>query len=103
MKSFADITLNAAWAGLLMLVVVMVLESWGYWGRGSAGSDDPVGNGGGEARGEDVSTLTGSWLICEMPEVEGWGSGGLMPSFFLNKEKNAIWETLASFSLKITV
>lgn len=41
------------------MLVVVVLEKWGYWGRGSSVSDDPAGDDG-EARGEDVFSLTGS-------------------------------------------
>jgi hypothetical protein len=40
-----------------VVVVVVVVERWGYWGRESSESDDPVGNYDGEARGEDAFSL----------------------------------------------
>jgi hypothetical protein len=57
--------LNAAKGCLL---VVVVLERWGY------GSDDPVADG--EAIDKDTATLMG-----KMSKVEGWGLGGFMLSF----------------------
>jgi hypothetical protein len=75
LKIFANPKLNAAWGGLLVVSVL------GKWGGGSSESDDPVGNGGGEAKSEDASSLMGSCLAFKMPEVEGSGSGGLMLCF----------------------
>lgn len=41
-----------------------------YWGRGLPGSGDPVGDDGGEARGEGASSLMDSCLASEVCEVE---------------------------------
>jgi hypothetical protein len=49
-------------------LLVVVLEWWELLERRSSGSDDdPTGA---EAGGEDVSSILGSCLAFEMPEVE---------------------------------
>jgi hypothetical protein len=60
-KSFADSKLNAA--------LVVILERWGLLWRGSSGSDDPVGDDGGEASGEGDLSLVGSCSAFEMTEI----------------------------------
>jgi hypothetical protein len=40
-------------------------------------------------------------LAFEMSEVEGWGSGGLMLSFFLKEESVDAWKAFIFCSFKI--
>jgi hypothetical protein len=63
----------------MCLQVAVVLERWGLLGKGSSGSGDPVGDHVGETKVENASSLMGSCLAFETPEVRG--SGGLMLSF----------------------
>lgn len=48
----------------------MVMEQWGLLAKaGQSGSDDPVGDDSGEAKGEDASPLNGNSLAFHMPEL----------------------------------
>jgi hypothetical protein len=53
------------------VLTVVVLERWGYWGRGSAASGDPTGDDGRHTRCKDVSSFLGRCLAFEMPKAEG--------------------------------
>jgi hypothetical protein len=46
-------------------------ESWGYWRGDSPGYHVPGGDNGGEARGENISSLMGRCLAFKISEVEG--------------------------------
>lgn len=51
-----------------------------YWGWGSSGSGDTVGDDGRVAGGEVACSLMSCCLAFKTSEVEDWGSGSLMVS-----------------------
>jgi hypothetical protein len=56
-----------------------------------------------EAGVEYVSSVMGICLAFKMPKVEGWGSDGLILSFYLKKAGSAAWKAFILFSFKILV